>query len=462
MSYASGVEAQESPDVLYHKMLALYEQGNYREALPIARELLEMSKKENGPESTETISLMRYVAQMDTNVGDVGEAEGLLLRAEAILSKNPTPTAQYARTLGDLSKLYVDRNELQKAEKYLRSSIAVLEKIAPDSRDLRTDLNNLAALYERRGQPQEALAMDERVVAIQESSLPSVDPDLAFSLIARGHVYSELGQYNKSDADLKRALSILQTVKGPSSRAVAEAFGVLANNELELNRLDESREHFQEALGIYEQLDGSKSTDVAYILGSLAIVDGRQEKLGKAQDGFTQAIAILESGWGPNDPHIAAQLKGLGQVYSMQGKLDEAETALLRAVGILELKYGGSTIYLAPVFLELAKVERKKKDLARAMYYIGKALDIDQSLPEPPPWRLAREFVQETFIHLEKGNCVEADSSSTRALELEQLHEIDDPSGYRDALFVRSKALDCLGRPEEAAHLRDLIKTIHN
>jgi tetratricopeptide (TPR) repeat protein len=458
----SFVEAQEGPEVLYPKMESLYKQGKFQEALPIARELLEMSKKENGPESTETISMMRYVAQMDTTLGNVDEAEKYLLQAETTLSKSPTPTQQYARTLGDLSRLYYDQKlDFAKTEIYLKRSIAILEKVAPaDAGDLGTALNNLATLYEREGRQQEALSIDKRIVELREKALPAVDANLAHSLLARGHVYSDLHEYHNAESDLKRALSILQTIEGSDHRDVAQVYAVLAEAELGMGRLDESSLHWQQALEISKATDGPTSLHVAYALAGLAAIDAKRKEFDKAQAGYLQVIAMVKESWGAQDPRIAWQLRSIGDLYLEQGKLDDAESNLMQAALILQKRYGADTPFLTLVLLDLAVVERKKQGYAAALGYASQALSIDEQLPEPPNGLLSRELVEIALSQLGSGNCAEANASSTRAVEIEMGHELDDPKGYRGALLARSKVLECLGKTEEAAQFLERANSI--
>lgn len=456
------LHAQEGPEILYPRMESLYKQGKFLEALPIAHQLVEMSKKENGPEAPDTLSMMRYVAQMDTVLGNVEEAESYLLQIEAILSKKPAPTQQYARTLGDLSKLYYDQKlDFAKTETYLKRSIAILEKVAPaDSGDLGTALNNLATLYEREGRSQEALALDKRVVEIREKTLPTVNASLANSLVARGHVYSDLGDYQKAEDDLKRALAMLQTVKGPDHRDVAQVYGVLAETELAMGRLDESSEHWRQVIEISKEADGPTSLNVAFALAGLAAVDAKRKDYEKAQAGYQQAIAMIKERWGTQDPRIAWQIRALGVLYLEQGRLDDAEDALQQAVAILQKRYGANTPFVAPILLDLAVVERKKLGYAAALAYANQALTIDEQLPEPPSGLLSRELVEITLSQVGAENCMGADAPSKRAVEIAQAHELDDAKGYRNALLARSRVLECLGRSEEAKQLREQANSI--
>ena len=459
---APTLSAQEGPEVLYPRMESLYKQGKFQEALPIARVLVEMSKKENGPESPDTMSMMRYVAQMDTAVGNVDEAESYLLQVEAILSKNPIPTQQYARSLGDLSKLYYDQKlDFAKTEIYLKRSITILEKVAPtNDGDMGTALNNLATLYEREGRSQEALAIDKRIVEIREKALPTVNASLANSLIARGHVYSDLRDYEKAEDDLKRALSMLQTLKGPDHRDVAQAYGVLAQTELAMGRLDESSEHWRQVIEISKEADGPTSLNVAYALAGLAAVDAKRKEYEKAQAGYQQAIAMIKEHWGTQDPRIAWQVRALGVLYLEQGKLGDAEAALQQAAAILQKRYGANTPFVAPILLDLAVVERKKLDYPAALAYGNRALTIDEQLPEPPSELLSRELVEITFSQIGAGNCISADAPSIRGVEIAQAHELDDVKGYRNALLARSRVLECLGRLEEAKQLNEEANSI--
>ena len=65
----------------------LYQAGKYQEAIPIARQLLELREKMNGPEHPSTAPSVNNLAELYRAMGDYAKAEPLYRRALAIKEK---------------------------------------------------------------------------------------------------------------------------------------------------------------------------------------------------------------------------------------------------------------------------------------------------------------------------------------------------------------------------------------
>jgi CHAT domain-containing protein len=125
----------ENAKILNQEVRKLYQQGRYREAIPIAEKVLTIKEKVLGPEHPNTA----------TSLNDLG-----LL---------------YGRSMGAYDR----------AEPLLRRSLAIREKVlGPGHPDTASSLNNLAVLYTSLGRNLEALAFIGRAQEIDRKQIEQI------------------------------------------------------------------------------------------------------------------------------------------------------------------------------------------------------------------------------------------------------------------------------------------------
>jgi len=116
-------------DSLNKQVIDLYRAGKYQEAIPIAREFLEISEKINGPDHPDTATSLNNLAQLYQSMSDYAKAEPLFQRALAIREKALGPDhPDIATSLNDLAALYQYMGDYAKAEPLLRRALAIYEK----------------------------------------------------------------------------------------------------------------------------------------------------------------------------------------------------------------------------------------------------------------------------------------------------------------------------------------------
>jgi len=130
LSFGSTALGQEARwRALYNQTMELYQQGKYREAIPVAKELLKVAERTFGPDHQGVVLSLNYLAEVYLAQGKYVQAEPLFKRSPAIREKD----------------------------------------LGADHPRVATGLNNLAALYEKMVMYDEAKKLLERADSIQES-----------------------------------------------------------------------------------------------------------------------------------------------------------------------------------------------------------------------------------------------------------------------------------------------------
>ncbi len=78
----------------------------------------------------------------------------------------------------------------------------------PDHPDVATSLNNLAELYDSKGEYGRAEPLYQRALAIFEKALGPDHPDVASSLNNLAELYQAKGEYDRAEPLYQRALAI--------------------------------------------------------------------------------------------------------------------------------------------------------------------------------------------------------------------------------------------------------------
>src|SRR6266571_2119735 len=110
-------QKEENVEALQKQLTDLYQKGKYEQAIPIAKNLLEILERTRGPEHPDTAIGLNNLAMLYRNTGGYAKAELLYQRALKIYEKALGPEhPDTATSLHDLAGLYDDMGDYAKAE----------------------------------------------------------------------------------------------------------------------------------------------------------------------------------------------------------------------------------------------------------------------------------------------------------------------------------------------------------
>ncbi len=167
---ASCVHAQETSwKQLNSRVITLYQQGRYAEAIEVAEEALKVARESFGPDHPDVATTLNNLAMLYYAQGRYAEAEPLSQRALAIREKALGPGhPDVAQSLNNLAVMYYEQGKYADAEPLQKRALAIREKaLGPDHPDVAQSLNNLAALYKEMDKEDEAELLESRARKIQ-------------------------------------------------------------------------------------------------------------------------------------------------------------------------------------------------------------------------------------------------------------------------------------------------------
>jgi tetratricopeptide (TPR) repeat protein len=128
--HAALAQGPDEASALNQKVIQLYNQGRFSEALPPAQRALGMREKALGPDHREVAVSLNSLAELYRAQGRYADAEPLYKRALAIWEKAHGPDhPEVATGLNNLALLYQAQGRYADAEPLYKRALAIWEKI---------------------------------------------------------------------------------------------------------------------------------------------------------------------------------------------------------------------------------------------------------------------------------------------------------------------------------------------
>jgi tetratricopeptide (TPR) repeat protein/SAM-dependent methyltransferase len=240
------------------------------------------------------------------------------------LSGPPSPAA----ALFALAAQHHEAGQLLEAENLYRQVLAI-------DRDHFRSLNHLGIIALQRGQPQAAVEVLNRAIAV-DGRVAECHYNLAFALHALGHRNDAVAHYREAarlkpdyvEAHTNLGNVLMQLGKPADAapcyqrvialRPSAEAHYNLANTLSQLGRLDDAITHYRRALALKPDLIGAHNN-----LANALVAQGRADE---ALSHFEAALKL--------DPNLVEAHVNLGTTLLQQGKSQSAAAQFERALAI--------------------------------------------------------------------------------------------------------------------------------
>ncbi|RMG74830.1 MAG: tetratricopeptide repeat protein, partial [Bacteroidetes bacterium] len=421
---SKGLFAQLSPDSLYARGQALYDEGAYEESLPwleeaaqgyLAARRWEVWTDVLSAQAGSFAGLGRYEdvapilkAAIDTLVQHLGEDHKLvgsvcndlgsiyasledceaampyLQRAVAIRRKTLAPdNPSLGTTLINLSTCAEHSEGLEASNRYLEEALEIWKQAyGPDDHRLAKIYNNLGWNHGQLGLFDEQLAYYLRVVELREKGLDSLHPLLAGSYINLGIAYYWRGYYTEALAYTQKAEAVYQhnTNKNPyrlaqiynNYAAVYDGFNDLSKARtylwqlLDIDIIHSGKDHFYVGVSYYNLADHyAKSGEYA-------------EALKYVQNALRIFRPLAEGEQGSYQLNLAKALTRAGEIYHALGETDAALEMIRQAEQAFSAS--GSTRgniisslsnLQAEVYEDLGQVPTARSILAEAVDFWG-------------------------------------------------------------------------------------------
>lgn len=250
---------------------------------------------------------------------------------------------------------------------------------------------------------------------------PSTDRDRA--LYEADTIYIEFlrlysaGKYKEALDALERVLPIREKFSDPASGEVGIVLGRMGMVHYYLGDNEKGQEYLTKALNYFELHPPSEQILVSFALTNAGNISYFRGDLVEAERMYQRSLEIKEKELGPINNTVALTLSNLGSIYRMRGDYPNAETTYLRSLEIREKVRGKDHVDLRETLLNLAAVNIARGDYESALAYDRRVLDIVTKAlgPDHPDTGTALATVAK--VYLELGDLAKAEDLLSRGLE---------------------------------------------
>src|SRR5271157_3553595 len=317
----------DSPAELNRRIVELYREGKFKEAIPLAEKLVALTKRAKGDEDPDTATSLNNLAELYQATGDYAKTEPLLKEVLAIYQKvlgRDHPDT--ATSLNDLAVLYWAMGDYAKAEPLYKEALEIYQKVfGREHAYTAASLTGLAVLYQAMGDYAKAEPLLKEALGIKQKVLGRDHPDTATSLNNLALLYKRIGDYAEAEPLYKEALEIRQKVLGREHPDTAISLNNLA--ELYSARGDYAKAEplYKEALEISQKVLGRDHPDTAGSLNNLALLYKETGDYAKAEPLYKEALEIFQKALGPEHPNTATSQNNLAYLELDLGENQEAK-----------------------------------------------------------------------------------------------------------------------------------------
>jgi tetratricopeptide (TPR) repeat protein len=296
---ATGASA-ESTDELNRRMMQLYSDGHYEEAIPLAAQVVAALEKSAGPDSRDVASALNNEAELYNKLQRYAEAEPLYKRSLAI-----------------------------------RQAV-----LGPEHPDTVKSLNRLAELFHAEGkdvlpapQPQTVpRAMPQRTQAAPPReagpSLRQQDLEKAMALNQQANQLSALGHFAEALPVAKEAMADFEKGSPGESANLAILASNVAQIHVRLNQFSEAEPLYKRAVAILEKQPLGREGDLGLMLANLADMAYRQKHSADAESYYRKSLPLMEKAFGPDHENVKAVINNFADIYRQEGKDPDSEPLL--------------------------------------------------------------------------------------------------------------------------------------
>lgn len=365
---------------LSKKCDALFEEGKYKEAIPIAEEVLNIRSRMLGEENPDTAEALNDLGVIFEGLGEYEKAEqyylqGLNIR-QKVLGEDGSETAN---SLVNLGGLYMEMGAYEKAESMLLQGTTILRHgLGEEQPDTANALNSLGELYIHMGAYEKAEPILLLSLAARRRTLGEGHPSTAGSLSNLAELYRLMGAYDKAEPLHHQSLAIFRRVLGEEHRDTGSALNNLALMYASIGAYEKAEPLYQQNLATRRRVLGENHPSTAISLNNLAELYRSMGAYDRAEPLYQQSLTISRRVLGDEHPDTINSLHNLALLYKQMGAFDRAESLYLQCLLAWRRAVGENHPYTANALSSLGALYASKGEYEKAEVFTQQSLEILQ------------------------------------------------------------------------------------
>ena len=273
--------------------VALYAQGRYAEAEPLARQVNETRTALQGKEHPNTLASVNNLATLLADKGDYAGAEPLFRRA--LEAHERTLGKEHPNTLASVNNLAIllsDKGDYAGAEPLFRRALEAQGRtLGKEHPDTLRSVNNLANLLRDKGDYADAEPLYRRAMDLQERTLGKEHPATLASVNNLATLLADKGDYAGAEPLCRRALEAQERTLGKEHPDTLASANNLANLLFKKGDYAGAEPLYRRALEARERTLGKEHPDTIGTAFNFSLLREKQGRMTEALDLAKQAVA---------------------------------------------------------------------------------------------------------------------------------------------------------------------------
>ncbi|CAF0784355.1 unnamed protein product [Adineta steineri] len=333
-------------------------------------------------------------------------------------TSNEVEKEHYYNQLGGV---HWSQGDYVKAIWYFKHVLQLQQKTLPSNHpDLAFSFNNIGCVSDGMGEHSKALSFYEKALEIKQKTLPSNHPSLATSYSNIAHAYEKMEEYSKALSYYEKALEIDKKTLPLNHPHLATSYNTIGNVYNYVGEYSKALSYYEKALVIKQKTLPSNHPDLATSYSNIGSVYDSLREYSKALSFYEQGLVIQQRTLPSNHPLLATSYSNIGNMYKYVGEYTKALSFYEKALEIWRRTLPSNHPSLTRSYNNIGLVYSRMGEYSKALSYYEKDLEICQkTLPSNHP-DLATSYSNIGSVYNSKGEYTKALSYYEKALEIYQ------------------------------------------
>jgi eukaryotic-like serine/threonine-protein kinase len=281
-------------------------------------------------------------------------------------------------------------------------------------------LDVIGRTYQHLGQYDRAQPLLERALGLRRGLFGDLHSSVAESLYHLARLHHARGEFDSAEVRFRRALHTQRELLGADHARVARTLGGLARVLQDRGDYGQAELLAREALDVRRRVLGYSHPEVAQSLHDLAEIFRRQGNYAPAEPLYREALALQQQLLGNDHPAVAETSHNLAFLLQRRGKLDEVEPLYRQALGIHQRFFGDDHPATASTTSNLGLLMFRLGDLPAADSLYRKALATRRKILSPDHPDIALSLGLLAAVQRRLGELASAQSLYRESLALQR------------------------------------------
>lgn len=409
---ATGLSEIDRKSIAKERDAALKEAGRrvkaeeFAEAAAKLRGAVELQKRLFEPDHPEVSKIITLLADVESMRGDYSAAR--VARLEVLTTATNRWGKDSWQTV-DARLAVADCDLMLGAEAEKQANFAKANRLLKRTESLSAP-----------SKVQEAEELAAQAVRLYTASVGAENWLTAKALLRDGVCLTQIRQFEKAEAAVKRAAGIYEKVVGRDHPSFGESVNELSNVYYAQSKFAAALPLTQQARAIFEKAMGQEAPRTLEMLSNEAAIRSVLGDYKSAIPMAEEAVRLREKVLGANHPHTALSLNNLADMYKAQGAYAAALPLCQRALEIRKNAFGESHPMTISNLITLAEVYDRTGDYESSSILYQKTMDLCEQVYSADDPMVATAMEGLGTEHMRQGNYSAAEQLMERALEIRE------------------------------------------